>query len=284
MDITANQCVVNAQFLNDRLVDEQLIVLFTAMVNPVTGKNDSALNGFIPGARLFDFENEICDLHSGLPHTMPSQELFERKVSELGISSDSVIVVYDNNGIYCSARVWWMFKAMGHEKIFVLDGGFPAWIKRGFPVAESLVTALAPSRYKAHVDPALISSASQVLEAVNDPHFAVLDARSHERFYGQVLEPRPGLRSGHIPHSKNLPFEKVLNTDKTLKTERNLSQQFYDLAVSGDEKLILTCGSGVTACILALAAYQCGFRNISVYDGSWSEWGADAALPVSNQD
>ena len=272
--------VISCEQLNDMLGDSNLVVLMTTMTNPVNAEKDPPPAGYIPGAQFFDFENEICDPHSGLPHTMPGAELFERKVSELGISNDTFIVVYDNIGIYCSARVWWMFKAMGHENVAVLDGGLPAWLNSGFELCKDLSPSV-PSVFKAHPDRSLFCGASEVLQAINDDHFAILDARSYQRFYGQVPEPREGVRSGHIPHSKNLPFANVLDENQAMKPVEELTVMLQQLGLSQDKKLIFSCGSGVTACILALAATQSGYENLSVYDGSWSDWGADASLPVS---
>lgn len=283
MPLTSN-AVVECDQLSEWLGSEKLVILMTSMKNPATGKSEPAPKGYIPGARVFDFENEVCDPHSGLPHTMPSTELFERKVSELGIKNDDKIVVYDNIGIYSSPRVWWMFKAMGHDQVYVLNGGLPVWKEKGYRLEDFPLSELPSGQFTSHYQASRICITSEVMEAINDPHFLILDARSYERFYGQAPEPRKGVRSGHIPHSKNLPFSKVLDEHQKLKSESDLMVLFKDLGLSANQKIIFSCGSGVTACILALAAFQCGFNNLSVYDGSWSEWGGDSNLPASLSD
>ncbi|MBC7615142.1 MAG: sulfurtransferase [Pedobacter sp.] len=192
---------------------------------------------------------------------------------ELGINSNSLLVVYDRVGIYSSARVWWMFLAMGFKNCYVLDGGWPEWLKMGYNYVSEYKDLSKKGSFIAKFDHKLISSQRDVFIASNDKHQRIIDARSADRFYGKTAEPRAGLRLGHIPNSINIPFEEVLFEHK-LRNKMELERIFENL---GDKNIPLTfsCGSGVTACIDALAATVIGYQNLSVYDGSWSEWGMD---------
>jgi thiosulfate/3-mercaptopyruvate sulfurtransferase len=274
------------------------LVILDASVPPVVPGYES-LNDhspaadwqIIPGARRFDYDSVFCDPNAALPHMMPSAERFEREARALGLSQDSVIVVYDDAGLYASPRAWWMLKAMGHEQVAVLSGGLRAWLDAG----QDAQTAGAQWRAGMQVDgepyglgnfaakpqrEAFINSA-EVLAALNDARSKIIDARSAARFLAQAPEPRPGVRGGHMPGSLNLPFPAVLNGSE-LKPRAELETLFAELAAK-DERVITSCGSGLTACVLTLAAYAAGYRKLSVYDGSWADWGSDATLPVVEQ-
>ena len=279
-NVNINDSLVSVQWLAENLNAENLVILDASMP-PVTAADNNKEQkdpSYIPHARRFDFDKEIRDKESHLPHMMPSPEMFTDEAQKLGINNDSAIVVYDNVGIYASPRAWWMFRAMGHSQVAVLDGGLPAWIKAGFETVPNL-EELPKKRgdFVSQPQEELFSDSADVFIALHDRNFVVLDARSEVRFKGVEPEPRPGLRPGHMPHSVNIPFTSVLE-DGRLASKAKLRSIFDKYK---DKKMIFSCGSGVTASILALAADQAEFKDLSVYDGSWSEWGLPSSgLPV----
>lgn len=281
-NIKITSSLVSVQWLAEHLDSENLVILDASM-KPVTSadRNISQEETFcIKGARRFDFDNDIRDKNTDLPHMMPSADVFTEEVQKLGINKDSVIVVYDRVGVYSSPRAWWMFRAMGHRQVAVLDGGLPAWKKAGFAIEDQYEkNAGHRGNFVANPQAGLFCDSAHVLEAISDPRFAVIEARSNGRFNGTEPEPRAGLRPGHIPNSINLPYAQVVVDGFVLSTTK-LDSVFSKL-VNKEKNLIFSCGSGVTACITALAAELAGYSNISVYDGSWSEWGlSSSGLPV----
>lgn len=236
----------------------------------------------IPGARYFDFDGKICRTDTDLPHMMPDSDTFNTEVRKLGVNQNSYIVVYDSLGVFTSPRAWWMFRAMGHENVAVLNGGLPAWRQAGQPVESGEAPAVPQGDFSAIERLFSFRDAADVQAALEDAETLVLDARSAERFNAEVDEPREGLRRGHMPGALNLPFAGLLQQDIYLAEPAALKQAFAQLGIlDTEQRMIFSCGSGVTACVLALAADVAGFSDLSVYDGSWTEWGRlDSGLPV----
>lgn len=258
--------LVGPDWLAGRLGSPGLLV-FDASVGAHRGSPQR-----IAGARPFDIDGALSDHTGALPHAMPDAARFTEELRSLGLHDGDTVVVYDAVGIYSSARAWWMLRAMGFDRVAVLDGGLPGWVAAGLPV-ESGEPAAAPERgdFTAAARAGLLVGADEVAVALTDPASAVFDARSRERFGGTAPEPRAGLRGGHMPGAVNLPFGEI-QSEGRMRPAAELRAAFGDLA-QGRERLFFSCGSGVTACVLTLGAALAGYRDLAVYDGSWSEWG-----------
>ncbi len=280
----SQSALIDPVTLKDLQSKDNVVVLFTEMVNPVNPGVTNPFNCYIPNSILFDFEGEFCDKSANQPHTLPSAEEFAAKVVELGIDNQSTIVVYDAQNMFCSPRVWWMFKVMGHENVFVLNGGLSSWIKSDFETTPSLSKPSQNQKtqgaFLANFQTHLFVNKQDLLAQINRHEVGVIDARSLERFLGKAPEPRKGVRSGHIPNAKCLPYGNLIDGNAFIDSKK-LAACFKKLDFDVKNKLIFSCGSGVTACVLALAAYEIGVKNWAVYDGSWTEWGSDLELPVS---
>lgn len=226
----------------------------------------------IPNARYINIKENLSDTAAKFPNAIPSEHQFENEIKDLGINKDSIIVVYDDKGIYWSARVWWLFKTFGFDAVSVLDGGLPEWKRLGYKTNSSLASPnWASGNFSAVYQKNKMCYFKDITKLSRNEKVLVLDARSEDRFLGHAPEPRAGLRSGTVPNSKNLPYTRLFE-GHCLKSKTEL-MTIFDTFDLGDRTLIFSCGSGITACILALAAEICEYKNLLVYDGSWTEYG-----------
>jgi thiosulfate/3-mercaptopyruvate sulfurtransferase len=241
---------------------------------------DDYLAAHIPGAVFFDVD-AVSDHSSPLPHMFPSAEQFGRDVGALGIGNDDTVVIYDAGGWVAGPRAWWMFLSYGHDKVRILDGGLKKWRAEGRPVEGGAVTAK-PATFAAAYDARRVRSINEMIANVASRAEQVIDARAGDRFEGRVAEPRPGLRSGHIPNSRNLPYNQLFDAATgAMKPLEELCKAFAGAGVDVDKPIVTSCGSGVSAAVLTLALYRLGVRGSALYDGSWSEWGQADGPPVA---
>ncbi|MBE4573182.1 sulfurtransferase [Vibrio navarrensis] len=271
--------LITAQELHNIKHQDNVIILDASIDFTIPNAEQKILHKVIAGARRFDYDHEFCDASNSLPHMMPDESTFNQKAQQLGLNQDSHIVVYDNAGTYASPRAWWMLKAMGHHNVQILNGGLRAWVEAGYPTQSDFEAVSQKGNFHGTLDKTYFLSADNVLIHSNARSANIVDARSKERFHAQVAEPREGIRSGHIPGSVCLPFSHLMERG-FIKPLSGLQAAFEPLPLVNDKPIIFSCGSGVTACILLLGAYLLNHRNLSVYDGSWTEWGSNSALPI----
>lgn len=273
--------LVSTDWLAAHLKDPDLRVIDASWYLPGSDRNALAEYNaaHIPGARFFDID-EISDQRSNLPHMAPPPEKFISRMRAMGIGDGHQVVVYDGSGLFSAARVWWTFRLMGKMDVAVLDGGFPKWQAEGREV-EDMPPVLRDRHMTVSRQNHLVKDVTQVAHAAKLGEAEIIDARGAPRFRGEVPEPRPGLRAGHIPGARNVPYTTLLNPDGTMKSLADLRATFEAAGVNLSRPAITTCGSGVTAAILSLALERLGHRNHALYDGSWAEWGMYDDLAVA---
>ena len=273
--------LVSTQWLAAHLKDPDLRVLDASWYLPGSERDPFAeyQRAHIPGARFFDLD-DVSDHRSDLPHMVPPVEKFMSRMRAIGVGDGHQIVVYDGSGLFSAPRVWWLFKLMGQMDIAVLDGGFPKWQAEGHPV-EDLPPILRDRHMMVRRQNQMVKDVTQVSAASKLGESEIVDARSPGRFYGKDPEPRPGLRAGHIPGSKNVFYKDLLKADDTMKSPDEMRQVFLEAGVDLDKPVITSCGSGVTAAILSLGLTRMGKTDHSLYDGSWTEWGMFPTLPIA---
>lgn len=276
--------LVSTDWLQNHLKDPDLRILDASWYLPEAERDAKAEYDLahIPGARFFDIE-DISDHRSDLPHMAPPVEKFMSRLRAMGVGDGHQVVIYDGAGLMSAARVWWLFKLMGKDTVAVLDGGFPKWQAEGRQV-EDMPPVVRDRHMTARFRNHLVRDVTQVSAASKIGDHAIVDARAASRFRGEAPEPREGLRAGHIPGARSVPFTTLLNDDKTMKSPQETRVIFEAAGVDLSKPVITTCGSGVTAAILALALERMGHTQWSLYDGSWAEWGMFPTVPVATGD
>ena len=281
MDYANKDALVSTEWLAAHLSAPDVRIVDGSWYLPTARRDAKAeyAEWHIPGAVFFDID-EIADTSNPLPHMLPSPEKFAARVRKLGLGDGNRIVVYDGAGLYSAARVWWTFRVFGHDDVAVLDGGLPKWLDEGRPV-ESTQPLPRERHFTARLNHALVRDLAQVRANIATRREQLLDARSAGRFAGRDPEPRAGLRGGHIPGSLSLPYDLLIDPrTRAMKSASELARLFRQAGLDMRKPVVTSCGSGITAAILSLGLHLLGHRDVSLYDGSWTEWGGRADTPI----
>lgn len=269
--------IVSTDWLAANLNAQNLVVLDSSWHLPAERRDPKAefATGHIPGARYFNID-DVSDHGSSLPHMLPAADVFAAKMAALGVGQGDAVVAYDASapGLMSAGRAWWMFRVFGHGNVAVLDGGLKKWKAEGRPVTAEPAPTRQPKPLQAKLMRGLVRDLDQ-MQALVASGAQIADARGPGRFHGREAEPRPGLRSGHMPGARNVPFAKLLNPDGTLKSVPELRREFEAAGIDLAQPLVTSCGSGVSAAVLSLALALIGRSDVGLYDGSWSEWGQE---------
>jgi thiosulfate/3-mercaptopyruvate sulfurtransferase len=282
MTSSTDDPLVSTDWLAARLDDPRVKIIDASFKMPgvLPLPVEDYLAAHLPGAVFFDVDH-IADRSDPRPHMFPNAEQFARDVAALGISSADTVVAYDAGGWVAAPRAWWMFLSFGHRDVKVLDGGLKKWLREGRPTHSGKV-APKPGKFQARLDPSYVRSQQQLIGNLETHAEQLIDARPRPRFEGSVAEPRPGLRPGHIPGSRNVPYAELFDANTgAMKSLDDLRQAFENARVDMAKPIVTTCGSGVSAVVVTLALYRLGVRGSALYDGSWSEWGLPDGPPVA---
>ncbi len=277
-ELKIEKSIVSVAWLHKNLLLDNVIVLNATIAKVTSSKPTEKEKRQIPNAIFFDLKKVFLNKEGEYPNTIPSEEYFEEQVQKLGINNNSTIVVYDDLGIYSSARVWWLFQTFGFKNIAVLNGGLPAWIDANYETENPTQKKIEKGNFKASFNSKRYAPLSKLEKNLQSKEFCVVDARSKDRFYAIVKEPREGVRGGHIPNSKSLPYT-ALQQEGFMKPKEELIEIFHKTNPE-NQPFVFSCGTGITACILALGLDISGKKNYAVYDGSWTEWGSITSLPI----
>lgn len=275
--------LVSVEWLAENIQNNDLIIMDASWHMPNTGRSglEEYKAAHIQGAIFFDID-DIKDKNCDLPHMAPDASQFENQISALGISNEKIIIVYDTHGIFTAPRAWWHFRYMGHKNIYILDGGLKKWLAAGHTVT-SEEPRINTGDFKAKLNPNLIRDFNQILNYAEAKDVQILDARSSPRFRGLEPEPRAGLKSGHIKGSINIHYASLIQENGTMKPKAELEAIFAQSSINLGKPIVASCGSGVTACIIALALEIVGKKDIPIYDGSWSEWGSREGAIIESE-